>query len=237
MHQESEPSNDAAQDAASPTDGLGPDLTLSAIEARVLGCLIEKEATTPEQYPLTENALVVASNQKTSRDPLMDLSLGDVGHALRQLEPRRLVRSVHGSRAQRYEHRFAQAYGITTQQQAVIGVLLLRGAQTLNELLTRTERVGRFDDAEALRHTLDRLMQREPALVVRLPRAPGQREERFAHLLCGPIDIEALAAASPAAPTPAGLSGAARSALEDRIAALEARIAALEQALGIDPPA
>ena len=159
----------------------------------------------------------------------MELSLGDVGHALRQLEPRRLVRSVHGSRAQRYEHRFAQAYGITTPQQAVLSVLLLRGAQTLNELFTRTERIGRFADADDLRHTLDRLIQREPALVVRLPKAAGQREERFAHLLCGPIDVDALAAAAPST----SAASATRSALEERIAALEARIAALENALGM----
>ncbi|MBB5209006.1 YceH family protein [Chiayiivirga flava] len=229
--------HDHTPDAPDTQTGLGPDLTLGATEARILGCLIEKEATTPEQYPLTENALVVACNQKTSRDPIMDLSPGEVGHALRQLEPRHLLRSVHGARAQRYEHRFAQAYGITAPQQAVLGVLLLRGPQTLNELLTRTERIGRFDDAEALRHTLDRLMQREPALVVRLPRAAGQREERFAHLLCGPIDVEALAAAAPTASTPAAPGSAARSALENRIAALETRIAALEQALGVEPPA
>ena len=225
--------NETDPTPAATAAALDPTLVLTAIEARVLGCLIEKEATTPEQYPLTENALVVASNQKTSRDPLMELSLGDVGHALRQLEPRRLVRSVHGSRAQRYEHRFAQAYGITTPQQAVLSVLLLRGAQTLNELFTRTERIGRFADADDLRHTLERLMQREPTLVVRLPKASGQREERFAHLLCGPIDVDALAAAAPSA----NVSSATRSALEERIAALEARVAALENALGITPDA
>lgn len=210
---------------------LDATLTLTAIEARLLGCLIEKEATTPEQYPLTENALVVASNQKTSRDPLMELSPGDVGHALRQLEPRHLVRSVHGARAQRYEHRFSQAYGITTPQQAVLALLLLRGPQTLNELLTRSERLAKFTDADDLRHTLERLATREPALTVRLPKTPGQREERYTHLLCGPVDVEALAAAATNAAAPAP----GRAALEERIATLEARVAALEQALGIEP--
>lgn len=218
-------------DTTNATD-LASNLVLTPIEARVLGCLIEKEATTPEQYPLTENALVVASNQKTSRDPLMELSPGDVGHTLRQLEPRHLVRSVHGARAQRYEHRFSQAYGITTPQQAVLALLLLRGPQTLNELLTRSERLAKFADADDLRHTLERLATREPALAVRLPKAPGQREERYTHLLCGPVDVEALAAAaatSAAAPAPG------RAALEERIATLEARVATLEQALGIEP--
>lgn len=196
---------------------------LSAAEARILGCLIEKEATTPEQYPLTENAIVVASNQKTAREPVMELSTGDVGHALRQMEPRGLVRSVHGARAQRYEHRFDKAYTVTAQQQALLAILLLRGAQTLNELLTRTERLAKFATPEDARHQLDRLLERE--LVVRLPKAPGQREERWMHLLCGPVDIEALAAASP--------ERAARdsSGLESRIEALEARIAALEAKL------
>ena len=196
---------------------------LTAIEARILGSLVEKEATTPEQYPLTENAIVVASNQKTAREPIMELSAGDVGHALRQLEPRGLVRSVHGARAQRYEHRFDKAFGVTAQQQALLAILLLRGPQTLNELQTRTERLAKFATPEDARHALDRLLERE--LVVRLPRASGQREERWMHLLGGPIDIEALAAAAPerAAREPSGL--------EARIDALEARIAALEARL------
>jgi uncharacterized protein len=195
---------------------------LSAAEARILGCLIEKEATTPEQYPLTENAIVVASNQKTAREPVMELSTGDVGHALRQMEPRGLVRSVHGARAQRYEHRFDKAYTVTAQQQALLAILLLRGAQTLNELLTRTERLAKFATPEDARHQLDRLLERE--LVVRLPKAPGQREERWMHLLCGPIDIESFATAPERAPREA-------SGLEARIEALEARVAELEARL------
>lgn len=199
---------------------------LNAIEARLLGCLIEKEATTPEQYPLTENALVVASNQKTARDPLMELTPGEVGHALRQLEPRGLVRSVHGSRAQRYEHRFDKHYNVTAQQQALLAVLLLRGAQTLAELVTRTERLARFASPDDARHALERLLERE--LVVRLPRAPGQREERWMHLLGGPVDVAALAAAAAA---PGSERAAAREGLDARLEALEARVAALEARL------
>ena len=199
-------------------------LRLSATEARLLGCLIEKEATTPEQYPLTENALVVASNQKTSRDPVMELTLGEVGHALRQLEPRQMVRSQHASRAQRWEHRFAQAYAITAQQQAALCVLLLRGPQTLGEVFSRCERIGRFTDADEVRHALERLAQRSPALVTMLPRAAGQREDRWMHLLCGPPDLESLAAS--VAARPAG--GGASADLLSRIEALEARVAALE---------
>ncbi|MCI1729394.1 MAG: DUF480 domain-containing protein [Chiayiivirga sp.] len=205
-------------------------LRLSATEARLLGCLIEKEATTPEQYPLTENALVVASNQKTSRDPVMELTLGEVGHALRQLEPRHLVRSVHGARAQRYEHLVSRAYGLTAQQQALLGLLLLRGPQTLNELLTRSERMARFADADDLRHALERMAERQPSLVLRVPRAAGQREERWMHLLCGPVDLAAFASA---AAEPRAARSESGSALEARLAALEARVEALESALGL----
>ena len=199
---------------------------LSDIEARVLGCLIEKESTTPEQYPLTENAVTVACNQKTSRDPVMDLSPGEVGHALRQLEQRRLVRSVHGSRAQRYEHRFAEHYGVTAAQQAVLALLLLRGPQTLGELLQRSDRLHRFADTDDVSHQIERLATRSPPMAVRLPKAPGQREERVMHLLGGEIDIEAItqnmAQSAPAA---------ARAGLEARIEALEQRVAELEAKL------
>ena len=205
-------------------------LRLSATEARLLGCLIEKEATTPEQYPLTENALVVASNQKTSRDPVMELTLGEVGHALRQLEPRHLVRSVHGARAQRYEHLVSRAYGLTAQQQALLGLLLLRGPQTLNELLTRSERMARFADADDLRHALERMAERQPSLVLRVPRAAGQREERWMHLLCGPVDLAAFASA---AAEPRAARSESGSGLEARLAALEARVEALESALAL----
>jgi uncharacterized protein len=211
-------------ESESDTSALPEPLRLTEIEARILGCLLEKESTTPDQYPLTENAIVVASNQKTNREPVMELTPGSVGHALRQLEPRHLVRSVHGARAQRYEHRVDKAYSLTTQQQALLGVLLLRGPQTLNELLTRSERIAKFNGIDDVRHALERMAEREAALVVRLPKAPGQREERYAHLLCGPIDISALSVER----VPARGSS---DALEVRLEALEARIDALERAL------
>ena len=111
--------------------GLEP---LSPTQARILGCLVEKEATTPEGYPLTANAVVLACNQKSNREPLMELEPGEVGHALRELETLGLIKSVHGARAQRYEHRFAAAYSVTGKQQALLSVLLLRGPQTAAEL-------------------------------------------------------------------------------------------------------
>jgi uncharacterized protein YceH (UPF0502 family) len=202
--------------------------TLSAIEARILGCLIEKQATTPESYPLTANAVQMACNQKNNREPVMELQAGDVGHALRELEGRGLLRSVHGSRAQRYEHRFATVYSVTTRQQALLSVLLLRGPQTLSELHTRTERLAEPTDLDGVRQALERLMQRAPALVVNLGRAPGQREDRYMHLLCGPVsaaEYAAVAAEDTATPSK-------RAGLEARVEALEAEVESLRRELG-----
>ncbi|MEN4952220.1 DUF480 domain-containing protein [Stenotrophomonas sp. TWI819] len=201
---------------------------LSAAQARALGCLIEKEATTPDAYPLTVNAAQVAANQKTAREPVMALSAGDVHHALRQLETLGLARQQYSSRAERYEHRAGAALDLTRQQLAILGLLLLRGPQTLNELLTRSERLVRFQDVEELRHHLERMIQREMA--VQLPRASGQREDRYMHLLAGPVDVQALAEQYRSAPSSAGGSGA-NPALESRVQQLEATVAELQEQL------
>jgi uncharacterized protein YceH (UPF0502 family) len=128
---------------------------LSPLEARILGCLVEKQATTPEAYPLTANAVVVACNQKSNRDPVMEAEPGEVGHALRAMEQRGLIRSDHGARARRYEHRFTQAYTLTPRQVAVLALMLLRGPQTMAELHTRSERLTTFADVDELRQTRD----------------------------------------------------------------------------------
>jgi len=201
-----------------------PTALLSAIEARILACLIEKEATTPEQYPLTLNAIHLACNQKTNREPIMDLSLGEVGHCMRQLDPRGLVRSQHGARAERYEHRVNTVLSLTKQQQALLCVLMLRGPQTLSELMTRSERLASFSDLDDAKHTLERLSQRENPLVERIPRASGQREDRYAHLLCGPIDYSQI----PAVKTNPSASS---NAMEERILELESRLAEVERQL------
>ncbi len=196
---------------------------LNAAQARTLGCLIEKEATTPDTYPLTVNAAQVAANQKTAREPLMALSTGDVHHALRQLETLGLARQQFSSRAERYEHRTGATLDLTRQQVALLGLLLLRGPQTVGELFARSERLARFADADEVRHHLERLVQRD--LGILLPRASGQREDRYMHLLCGPVDAEALAAQY-RAPSTAGSN-----ALEDRVQQLEASVAALQEQL------
>ncbi|MCH1909805.1 DUF480 domain-containing protein [Stenotrophomonas sp. Y6] len=198
---------------------------LDAAQMRVLGCLVEKESTTPETYPLTVNAAQTAANQKTARDPVMNLDAGTVQHALRQLEAMGLARQHFSARAERYEHLLGGKLDLPRQQVALLGLLLLRGPQTAGELATRSERMAKFADAEDLRHQLGRLIQR--GLAVQLPRAAGQREDRYMHLLGGPVDVDALAAQF-RAPTGAA---ADNGALEDRVAQLEATVAALQEQL------
>ena len=205
-----------------------PTPVLDTAQARVLGCLIEKEATTPDAYPLTVNAAQVAANQKTAREPVLTLQTGKVHHALRQLETLGLVRQQCSSRAERYEHRLGSALDLTRQQVAVIGLLLLRGPQTLGELFARSERLARFNDSDDVRHHLERLIQR--GLAVQLPRASGQREDRYAHLLSGELDLDALQAAAARA-APSARSGADSSELEARVLSLETTVAELQDAL------
>ncbi len=195
---------------------------LDAVEMRVLGCLIEKQALTPETYPLTETSLVTACNQKTSREPVMELEPGAVGQALRRLEQRELARRVHGARAHRWEHRADRTLQVPRPQLVLLGLLLLRGPQTLNELLARSARMHPFDDPEQLQHHLHRLQTR--GLVLRIPRRSGQREDRYMHVLGGPV--EAAAGASRA-----GAAATRGPDLEARIEDLEARVAALERRL------
>lgn len=196
---------------------------LHAVEVRILGCLIEKQLTTPETYPLTLNAVQLACNQKTSREPLMNLETGEVGRYLRSLEGRGLVHLVMGSRADRWEQRCDKQLELVKPQMVLLGLLLLRGPQTLNELLTRSNRMHDFDDVAEVQHQLERLIGRGLALL--LPRQGGQREDRYMHLLGEPADLESLLASRPAARVEAGAPN------EDRLVELEARIAALEERL------
>jgi len=203
---------------------------LDAIEARVLGCLVEKAATTPDAYPLTLNSAVLACNQKSNRNPLMKLEPGRVGQALRSLEIKGLVRREDSARATRYSHIAGRGLNVTPQQLALLAVLLLRGPQTLNELFSRTERLAEFDDTEDVAHTLERLAGREPAFIVRLPRGPGQREDRYMHLLSGPVE------AAPASQSSASStwSPEPEDFLAERITRLEERVEELERKLEED---
>ncbi|MCR6663873.1 MAG: DUF480 domain-containing protein [Luteimonas sp.] len=202
-------------------------LPLSVAEARALGCLIEKQATTPDVYPLTVNAAHAAANQKTGRDPVLSLDVGAVHHALRVLERKGLAKQVFSSRAERYEHRADAFFSLPRPQVALLGLLLLRGAQTTHELLARSERLHAFADADDVRHHLDRLIQHAQSLVVLLPRASGQREDRFAHQLCGEVEVAALQAVA----TAHADDELSSPGLAARVDALEAEVAELRRQL------
>ncbi|WP_448646193.1 YceH family protein [Pseudomonas mohnii] len=197
---------------------------LNSTEIRILGSLIEKQATSPETYPLTLNALMIACNQKTSREPVMNLTQGQVGQSLRALEARGFTKLVMGSRADRWEHRVDKALELVPAQVVLAGLLFLRGPQTVNELLTRSGRMHDFEDTDQVVHQLERLIARGLALLI--PRQAGQREDRYMHALGDPADIDAILAARQ---NPAERGGGAVSV--ERIEELEARIAALEERL------
>ena len=199
-------------------------ILLNEIECRVLGSLVEKEITTPEYYPLSLNALVNACNQKSNREPAMNLDESAVRQALHSLDEQSLVRSVSAadSRVTKYEHRLQEAFNFYRHEIAILCVLLLRGPQTPGELRTRAERMHSFDDLSAVQSSLQHLMKREPPLVKVLPRQPGTKEARYAHLLSG--DVEAGDARPASEATAASLN-----ADDERIATLEEKIADLQK--------
>jgi uncharacterized protein YceH (UPF0502 family) len=202
------------------------DITLDDVEARVLGALVEKEATTPDYYPLSLNALVNACNQKSNRHPVMSLDEGAVRAALDSLNRKGLAgeASGAGTRVTKFEHRLQEAFNFSRPENAVLCLLLLRGPQTPGELRGRAERLHHFDDLEAVHSALQHLMDRQPPLVKVLPRQPGTKESRYAHLLSG--DVEAWEPE----PAPAGPSSStSASADSERIARLEAEIASLQE--------
>ena len=201
-------------------------MILTEIETRVLGSLIEKDITTPDYYPLSLNALVNACNQKNNRDPVMTLAEPSVREALSTLQEKRLAGPASGadSRVTKFEHRLQEAFNFDRREVAVVCVLLLRGPQTPGELRGRTERMYRFEALEDVVSTLDRLAQREPPLVAMLPRQPGTKESRYAHLFSGEPPAVDLASNVARALSPANIDTESTS---DRIAALEAEVAAL----------
>jgi uncharacterized protein YceH (UPF0502 family) len=196
---------------------------LSDVEARVLGCLVEKEITTPEYYPLSLNALVHACNQKSNRDPLMNLEEGAVRQALRALSEQALTRSASGdSRVAKYEHRLADTFNFTRPETAILCELLLRGPQTPGELRSRAERMHPFEDLSVVQSTLKHLMERNPPLVKLLPRQPGNKEARYAHLLSGDVEVRE-------APPVKTVAISISSAENTRMTELETEIASLRK--------
>ena len=213
---------------------------LSPTEARVLATLMEKARTVPDSYPLTLNSLVLGCNQKTTRDPVMNVSDAQAQEALDELKHLTLVFDNSGGRTTRWEHNFQRGVGVPEQSAVLLGLLMLRGPQTAGELRINAERWYRFADISSVEAFLDELQERSAEkggpLVVQLPRAPGAREQRWAHLLCGPVDTTA-------SHTPSGGAGASPStALQTRMDALEAEVASLRNnvqrlcaELGISP--
>ncbi|HEY2470971.1 MAG TPA: YceH family protein [Terracidiphilus sp.] len=204
----------------------GP-VKLTSAEARVLGCLVEKEATTPDYYPLTMNALINACNQRSNREPVMDLDEDDVRQSLHGLEGKQLAgraRSADG-RVTKYEHWLGEAFNFSRAETALICVLLLRGPQTPGELRGRTERLHEFAEISDVTAGLQKLMEREPPLVALLARQPGSREARYAHLLSGPV----AAVLAEAASQTAARSSPITPEQDERIAQLETTVAELQR--------
>ena len=198
------------------------DLNLTANEVRVLGALIEKDITTPEYYPLSLNALVNACNQKSNRDPVMQLEENAVRDALSGLQEKRLAGPAGGadSRVTKYEHRTQEVFNFTRPEVAVLCTLLLRGPQTPGELRGRTERMHRFESLDDVESALQKLSHRDPPLVKVLPRQPGTKEPRWVHLLSGDVVV-------PEVPAPVTAAHGATDG--DRVVRLEIEVAALRQ--------
>lgn len=211
---------------------------LNAIEARVIGCLIEKSIVTPDQYPLTLNALVSACNQKSSRDPVMSLTQGEVQHAVRELEGKHLVRADENfkSRVEKYTQRFCNTRYSDLQfsdgELAVVCLLLLRGPQTPGELRSRSGRLHSFEDNAAVVQALTALAERDPyPLVVKLPRTPGRKDSEYMHLFSGPVDVEAHVSEAQQQRTGGSRERHSVAELAERVARLEAEVAALKERL------
>jgi len=192
---------------------------LNAVEARILGSLIEKQMATPDYYPLTQNALLAACNQKTNRMPIMNLSAQQVGTALAALRQKGLVTARFVARTDRFEQHLSRKLGLSRKEQALLAAMLLRGPQTLAELRIQAERLVEIDSIDEMNELLGVLIARDEPLALRLPRGPGQREDRYVHLLCGMPEH----AQNDDAPD--------QSEYTDRLSLLEERVAKLEAAL------
>jgi len=213
---------------------------LDAVEVRVLGCLIEKQRTTPDVYPLSLNSLRAACNQSTNRDPVVNYGEEDIRDALHRLGRRRWTRFASGARAAKYRHLLDETPGLTVDEQALLAIPMLRGPQTPGELRQRVDRLYSFGDQAAFQATLDRLIER--GFIARHPRRPGQKEERYGHRLSEDLEDDAPAATPAPAPfqptprpAPAPRSDVARlDELERQVAALTAQVAELRAAAGFD---
>ncbi|GMR17576.1 MAG: YceH family protein [Gammaproteobacteria bacterium] len=211
------------------------DSVLSANEARVLGCLLEKSVVTPDQYPLTLNALTNACNQKSGRDPVMSLAQGVVQHTIRELEAKNLVRVEENfkSRVEKYVQRFCNSqfsdFQFDPPQFAIVCLLLLRGPQTPGELRARSGRLHTFADNAAVTDALTTLIEREAnPLVVQLPRTPGRKDPEYMHLFCGAVDVEAHVSNAVSKDSTGSPDRVTVAELAQRVSRLEAEVAELK---------
>lgn len=205
-----------------------PEPMLTAIEARVLGALMEKQLTTPDAYPITLNSLVLACNQKTSREPVSNYDQGELQRCASNLQDKKWIEVDYGARAARYDQRLTRVLGLDKAAQALLNVMLLRGPQTLSELLTRTQRMFEFEDLKAIEEKLDYLCAKTTPYFVKIPRVAGQREDRYMHLLCGKPDLAAIAAMASSS-KPSSHDTEHHSQLEQKIEALESQVQRLQQ--------
>ncbi|WP_375749745.1 YceH family protein [Vibrio sp. HN007] len=207
-------------------------IELTPVEARVIGCLMEKEVTTPDQYPLTLNALTNACNQKSNREPVMALSEAEVLDAVESLIQRRLLNDESGfnSRVSKYQHRFCNTeFGdlkFSEQEKGIVCCMLLRGAQTPGELRTRTNRLAQFVDVKEVESVLEKLAENE--FVVRLPREAGKRESRYMHQFCGEVDLTQVSAASVVTTASTSVNDERITQLEQEVAELKSQMAELK---------
>jgi uncharacterized protein YceH (UPF0502 family) len=208
---------------------MGLKRALTPLEARCLGVLVEKQHTVPDSYPLSLNALVMGCNQKTARDPVMSVGEAEVLQALDGLKEQSLVNEVSGSRVVRFEHNAARAIGVPSQSVALLALLMLRGPQTAAELRLNTERLHRFADISSVDAFLDELASAEQPKVVKLARRPGERESRWAHLLCGGVALPLADAADGAVPPVGGSEFEALKADHARLSAEVAQLRSLVQ--------
>jgi len=213
---------------------------LSPVDARVLSTLMEKARTVPDSYPLSLNSLLLGCNQKSSRDPLMELDEAQVATSLDTLKTAGLVREMSGGRATRYEHNFQRGVGVFEQAAVLLGLLMLRGPQTAGELRLNAERWYKFADISSVEGFLEELQDRSTEkggpLVVKLPRGAGTREQRWAHLLCGPVDMTASASSHAGHASSSSQTAERIERLEAEVARLTATVQMLCAELGLAPP-
>ena len=199
--------------------------TLTALEARIVAVLVEKESTVPDTYPLSLNALCAGCSQKTARDPVMSVTEPQALAAIEELKALSLVIEISGTRTVKFEHNLGRALGVPGAAVALLATLMLRGPQTAAELRLHSERLHRFADVSSVEGFLDELAGKAEPMVRKLPRAPGARESRWVHLLCGEVQIEATGA------EPGAMAAAADAGLAEEVAVLRAEVAELRARL------